>query len=280
MPNIRKANNVLYVEEDDVVIKYVDIGQQEGDAVLLLHAMLASSRMWSNDTTIIDDLEKHGFRVIAPDLRGSGLSSKPYDASKYGRKLVDDQLRLIDKLKIENVHVVGYSFGSEIAQKFTTTYPDRVKSLCVGGSGWGDEETYQQCYVKQLGQILCCMRICWYPCCCPCICLAAGGEIPNPKSCQYAGLAQKDVLSITEDEMKGIQVPVCAVVGEKDSEIKYMEKLKGPGVVAKLQYIVIPGKDHNATVTDPKYHKAVVDHCVQARNLSQPPAQVEMQPET
>jgi len=231
--------------------------------------------MWQR-TTVIDDLENQGFRVLVPDLRGHGLSSMPYDKSKYGRKIVDDQLRLIDKLKIDKVHVVGFSFGSEIAQKFTTTYPDRVKSLCIGGSGWGDEEVHQGIYLKQMKEFRCFTRMCWYPCCVPCCCLAMEGHIPNPKAAYYISLTHNEVLNITEDEMKGIKVPVCAVVGEKDHEKKAMEKLKPPGPIAKLEYIEIPGIDHNQTRLDPRYHKAVVDHCVEMRNLGQAPAQAEM----
>ena len=79
------ADQVL--EGDGVTIAYADAGSRSGDAVLLLHGMMVGSKSW-NTMSVVDDLLENGFRVIAPDVRGHGRSSKPRDITMYGKKQV------------------------------------------------------------------------------------------------------------------------------------------------------------------------------------------------
>ena len=58
---------------------------------------------------VCDCLVDKGFRVIAADNRGHGGSSKSYDPAFYGKKMVADQIALLDELGIEKCSVAGYS---------------------------------------------------------------------------------------------------------------------------------------------------------------------------
>ena len=51
------------------------------------------------------------------------------------------------------VHLVGFSNGSETALKFTTVYPDRVRSLVCGASGWWPNTKF-----FENGQYMYCVR--------------------------------------------------------------------------------------------------------------------------
>ena len=85
-------------------IAYRDIGA--GDALLLVHGMAGSSATWD---AVIGPLSQR-FRVIAPDLPGHGLSSKPrgdYSLGAFAAFLRD----LLDRLGVERVTVVGQSLG-------------------------------------------------------------------------------------------------------------------------------------------------------------------------
>ncbi|MEQ3550187.1 alpha/beta hydrolase [Pseudonocardia nematodicida] len=115
------------VEVNGIEIAYVDKG--EGDPVLLLHGFPDSHYLWRNQ---IDPLVEAGFRVIAPDLRGFGGSSKPQEAEAYDmRTIVNDIVALTMKLGIQKAHVVGHDWGAAIAWMYAFLMPRRVDHLVV-----------------------------------------------------------------------------------------------------------------------------------------------------
>jgi len=63
---------------DDITLHYVEAG--EGPLVLLLHGF---PEFWFGWRLQIAPLAAAGFRVVAPDMRGYNLSSKPADLSAY-----------------------------------------------------------------------------------------------------------------------------------------------------------------------------------------------------
>jgi pimeloyl-ACP methyl ester carboxylesterase len=117
-----------------VKIHYIDEGS--GEPVLLIHGFKASIKInWRRPGTI-DLLKKSGFRVIALDNRGHGLSDKPVRVEDYGLQMVEDAVRLLDHLSVESAHVVGYSMGGMITMKLMSLHGERVRSAVVGGFGW------------------------------------------------------------------------------------------------------------------------------------------------
>src|SRR5437660_9697641 len=78
--------------------------------VLLVHGLTANHRTW---TVLAPALANQGWFVVAPDLRGRGLSARP--AHGYGLPLhAGDLLTLLDSLKLSMIHVVGHSLGAII----------------------------------------------------------------------------------------------------------------------------------------------------------------------
>ena len=67
-------------------------------------------------------------QVVRYDLRGHGVAfSEPLPCS-YD-VLAADARRLLDSLEIERAHVLGHSFGGQIAARFGRDYADRLSSL-------------------------------------------------------------------------------------------------------------------------------------------------------
>jgi pimeloyl-ACP methyl ester carboxylesterase len=105
--------------------------QDEGDgpAVVLLHGFPDSHALWRHQT---DALLGAGYRVIAPDLRGFGDSSKPAEVDRYGvLDLVGDVLGILDSLEVQHVHVVGHDWGAALAWAMAAFVPDRVDHLAA-----------------------------------------------------------------------------------------------------------------------------------------------------
>ena len=99
-------------------------GDPSNPTLLLLHGLGSTSHIW-------DLLAPHlveRFRLVAPDQRGHGRSGKP--ASGYGwEEVCSDAVRLLDHLGVPSAHVMGHSWGGDVALELATRHPDRVAAL-------------------------------------------------------------------------------------------------------------------------------------------------------
>jgi 3-oxoadipate enol-lactonase len=104
-------------------------GETAGDGpdVVLLHGLSATRR---NVVQGSRHLVKRGYRLIAYDARGHGLSAPPTDPEAYEYSdLVADLDRVLDELEIERPLLVGSSMGAAAAMAFALAHPDRVPAL-------------------------------------------------------------------------------------------------------------------------------------------------------
>jgi 2-hydroxymuconate-semialdehyde hydrolase len=93
-------------------LAYIDAGDQDAPPVLLLHGFPLSSFEWRD----LLPLFASRFRVIAPDLIGSGDSDKPASGSLDVRAQAGYLRELLAALGVEQLAVVGHSVGGGIAQ--------------------------------------------------------------------------------------------------------------------------------------------------------------------
>lgn len=113
-----------------VPITYVDSGS--GPAVVLLHGNGSNMRWWDRNA-VLPHLARR-YRVIAFDARGHGRSGKPHEPSAYGKEYALDVVRLLDHLKIQRAHIVGYSMGAMTTVQLLTLHPERVVTAVLGGA--------------------------------------------------------------------------------------------------------------------------------------------------
>ena len=98
----------------------------EGPAVLLLHGYGETGDMWAPLAARL----AHNHKVIVPDLRGLGLSSRP--AGGYDKKTqAEDMAGLLDALKIDKVDLVTHDIGNMVGYAFAAQHPDRVKKFVI-----------------------------------------------------------------------------------------------------------------------------------------------------
>jgi len=103
---------------------YVERGS--GPSVFLLHGWPHTWMAWRH---VIPALAAR-FRVIAPDMRGLGDSSKPETGYDVGT-LAHDLLSLADHLEIERFSVIGHDWGGPVAFATGLTDPERVERIGV-----------------------------------------------------------------------------------------------------------------------------------------------------
>ncbi|KAG9451906.1 hypothetical protein H6P81_004810 [Aristolochia fimbriata] len=101
--------------------------QGTGPTVLLIHGFPEVWFSWRNQIT---QLAKHGYHVVAPDMRGNGDTDSPASPELYTLlHLVGDVIGLLDALGQEKVFVVGHDTGAEVAWHLCLFRPERIKAL-------------------------------------------------------------------------------------------------------------------------------------------------------
>ncbi len=125
--------NSRFAQVGENLIHYLDMGQ--GFPLLLLHGLGASCSAWQPNLHFLSD----HFRVIAPDLPGSGLSDKP-EVSYNPEFFVGFLQDFLDYMGIERCILLGNSFGGMIAASFAARFPDKLSGLILEDSaGLGRE---------------------------------------------------------------------------------------------------------------------------------------------
>ena len=144
-----------YLLVDSTRIRYIDAGH--GAPVVLLHGLGASMYAWRKNLAAV---AAAGFRVIAFDNRGFGLSDKPaapYDNAAYARLVVT----LMDSLRLSDAVLVGHSMGGAIAAQVAIDYPSRVRGLVLVGSaglGAGEPLLFRMARWPVLGRVVLAFR--------------------------------------------------------------------------------------------------------------------------
>jgi pimeloyl-ACP methyl ester carboxylesterase len=121
-----------YFDSAGVKLHYRVMGK--GEPVLLIHGFAANMGAQWLAPKVADELAKE-YQVILLDNRGHGQSAKPREPEKYGVEMVEDQVRLLDHLKIAKANVVGYSMGGLITSKLVEMHPERLRCAVIGGAG-------------------------------------------------------------------------------------------------------------------------------------------------
>jgi len=125
-------------------IDYSDAGG--GDAlIVLLHAGYVDRRMWDDQ---IDHLASRA-RVVAPDARGHGQSSTPFEPFRQ----CDDVAALIRHLDAGPAMLIGTSMGAGTAVDTALEYPDLVSSLVISGAGTNEPVFEDPWSLSQLARL-------------------------------------------------------------------------------------------------------------------------------
>jgi len=95
--------------------------------IVLVMGYGASLRIWPQ--SMVQKLAQD-FDVIIYDNRGTGLSFLPENISDYSIALMARDLEdLVQTLKVDQFHLLGYSMGGCIALQYASMFPDRVRTL-------------------------------------------------------------------------------------------------------------------------------------------------------
>jgi len=126
----KKSGSMQTAQVNGTELAYRDEGQAQ--PLLLIHAFPLSSAMWEDQ---IDALATH-FRVIAPDLRGFGVTARGSGAANLDQH-ADDLAGLLDHLGIEKATVAGLSMGGYIVFALLRRHRARIERLILADTRAG-----------------------------------------------------------------------------------------------------------------------------------------------
>lgn len=125
-------------------ITYMDEGEGEGEVILSVHGIFGG---YDQAFETVKNL-RSSYRVIAPsrfgylgsDILGSGAPAEQATAL----------VKLLDKLGVEKVYILGTSAGGTTAIRFALDYPERIKGLILYSSAMPLAEKPKK-YAKYIG---------------------------------------------------------------------------------------------------------------------------------
>ena len=254
-----EATTQSFTASDGVEIHYIVEGR--GDPVVLLHGITGTAASNWGGAGIIGRLAEE-FQVIAVDQRGHGMSGKPHDPASYGERMALDVVDLLDHLRLQQAHVVGYSMGGFITMKLVALAPDRLMSAVVGGAGWSSPELRDQAMFDALAASLQAgkgggplVEFLW-----------PGDEPPPPEQVQAIGqamVASNDqmalaavvrgmpALDVNAELLRMNKVPTLNIIGSDDPLKPNADALVD--VMQEHRLHVIEGANHMNTLNSPEF---------------------------
>jgi pimeloyl-ACP methyl ester carboxylesterase len=192
------------------------------DPVILIHGLYSNGRLnW--DAPGMTALLAKRFRVITMDCRGHGRSGKPDADDAYGTNMVEDIVRLMDHLEIQQARIAGYSMGAMISMKLAITHPDRVSRVVLCGMGWLKVAAAMNSVWDKLDRT----------------------RFNVPPACARSF----PKFAVTETEIKAVKIPVSIIVGDSDPVREwYVEPLHlvrpdwPVHIIADAGHLSCPGK--------------------------------------
>jgi pimeloyl-ACP methyl ester carboxylesterase len=252
------ALDYRFFESDGARLAYTDYGA--GTPVIFLHGFEGNFAFLEPTANSLGE----GFRVIGLDQRGHGRSDKPHDGDAYGKRMADDVLNLMDRLHLQQAHLVGHSMGGIVAMYLVANHPERFLSTVTIGNGlfshgeltligWLFRGMFAWSDVKQL--------------------FAADSQAPSPERDRTALLLVvrnlKD-LAITQAQAAAIRVPLLAMRGgPKDDPHDTVERLAAVNPSAKM--IRIEAEDHVSILANKQFQGALKEFLA-AASASVPPS--------
>ncbi|WP_137131852.1 alpha/beta hydrolase [Rhizobium sp. FY34] len=240
---------------ENLQLAYFDQGDPGGEPVLLIHGFASTANVNWVYPGWLKTLGEAGYRVIALDNRGHGASDKPREVEAYHPSVMaGDAMALLDHLGVKTAHLMGYSMGARISTFATLAYPDRVRSLVLGGLGIG--------MTDGVGD--------WDPIA-DALLAPSLEDVTHARGRMFRAFADqtksdREALAacirgsrdlVARSDMGRIETPTLIGVGTKDDIAGSPQELAA--LMPHAQAIDIPNRDHMLAVGDRVFKAAVLD---------------------
>ena len=125
---------------------YVFNKKEQSIPIVFVHGVGLTYEIWQPQLDFFKD-----YSNLSYDILGHGKSSLTKQNISFD-DFSDQLIELINELKIEKIHLVGFSIGSLIARNFATRYDERLRSLILLGSIYKRSEQQQKIVNERFNQ--------------------------------------------------------------------------------------------------------------------------------
>jgi pimeloyl-ACP methyl ester carboxylesterase len=125
--------------DDGVKLYFEETGS--GKLVVFVHEFAANYQSWEHQMRHFG----RRYRCVAFAARGYPPSDIPERPNSYSQhRAADDIAAIIKHLGESKGHIVGLSMGGFATLHFGFRHPDKARSLCIGGCGYGAEPNQRE----------------------------------------------------------------------------------------------------------------------------------------
>ena len=117
---------------------YVYNNKEQSIPIVFIHGVGLTYEIWQPQLNFFNNYSNLSYDILGHGK--SSLTKQNISFDDFSEQLID----LVDELKIEKIHLVGFSIGSLIARNFAIKYGDRLQSLILLGSIYKRSEQQQK----------------------------------------------------------------------------------------------------------------------------------------
>ncbi len=251
----------------DVKLHYRHWEGEGSEKVLLLHGFAGSTFSWRYTAPA---LAEEGYRVIAVDLPGFGLSERSLSFTPTAGKRAELLWSLLESLEPgSDWHLVGHSMGGGVVSAMALQKPEQIQSISLvagaipdssrGRSSWVFYYPPLQRAVRHLAT-----RVLLTEENVENALASAYGRMPaesefegyyRPLLIENTDAALVEMLKTGEknllNETESLRVPVLLIWGEEDAWVQLEEGYKLDSLLPDSELVVMPGEGHCPMETSP-----------------------------
>lgn len=117
-----------YIYLDNQRIYYETTGPINGLAIVFMHGFGGWSGNWR---PMLQKYGAAGFRVIAFDRPGFGLSAQTRSTPMSNTEQVNASLKVFDAMGIDRAVIIAHSLGAQVGLQLAAEHPERVSGLLI-----------------------------------------------------------------------------------------------------------------------------------------------------
>ena len=120
--------------------------KEQSIPIVFIHGVGLNYEIWQPQLDFFKDRS-----TLSYDILGHGKTTLNKQDISFD-DFSDQLINLIDELKIDKIHLIGFSIGSLIARNFTEKFNDRLQSLTLLGSVYKRSEQQQKIVNERFDQ--------------------------------------------------------------------------------------------------------------------------------